>query len=728
MTVKGTGANALLELCSVEVNSWTNAAPTNKPSARQSHAMAGIYNDDNVLLFGGYDDTGWKDDTWVYNVSEDQWHYKSTKNKPPARSEHAMATVYNDDKVLLFGGNNATERKNDTWVYDASDNDWTQKFPKNAPSARNYHAIASIYNDDKILLFGGEDGTGKKDDTWVYDLSDNSWTQKLQTDKPSGRIYHTMATVYNDDKVVLFGGLDSTYKDDTWVYDLSNNEWKEKPQINKPPARIRHAMASFYNDDKVVLFGGSDAPGAKNDTWIYDLSEEEGNGKWEQKTQANEPSARQSHAMATVYNDDKVVLFGGYNATLYKRKDDTWVYNLSVYVPFGFFQSEYKDTGGSSNFVKINWNATVPTSTSLKFQIRTSDTQSNLSSENFFGPNGTTNSYYTSSGTIIWSGHKGDRWLQYKAYFSTTNLDKTPILNDVTVKYNIIPLEPTPISPANAQWLNNSKPTFSWKFNDADGTQEEYNVQIDNDLNFGSIDYTSNNISSSESSWTPMNPISDGIWYWRVRTKDNDGDWSDYNKDIWCLKIDTTPPKTNHTIVSGILGNNDWYKSDVKLELSSMDEGSGVYEIKYKINFGDWQKYTTQFTVSGDRKNIVSYYAIDNVGNMEEKNISIKIDTTAPISNHNISGILGDNDWYKSDVQLTLSSVDETSGVEEIKYKLNDGNWEIYTSPFLIFNEGKNVINYYAIDNAGNVETEKNTSFKIDKKAPYLEIIEPANG
>ena len=139
-----------------------------------------------------------------------------------------------DDKVLLFGGvDGFFSLFDDTWVYDLSDNAWTQKSPTTKPTARSDHAMAYM-GGDKVLLFGGYDGSFD-DETWVYDLSDNAWAQKSPTAKPSARISHGMASI-GDDKVLLFGGYDGSFVDETWVYSagtiicpLAKGYWKNNP-------------------------------------------------------------------------------------------------------------------------------------------------------------------------------------------------------------------------------------------------------------------------------------------------------------------------------------------------------------------------------------------------------------------------------------------------------------------------------------------------------------------
>ena len=59
---------------------------------------------------------------------------------------------------------------------------WTLKSPATKPSARLEHAMASL-GGDQVLLFGGFDGSFD-DETWVYDLSDNTWTLQKPATKP----------------------------------------------------------------------------------------------------------------------------------------------------------------------------------------------------------------------------------------------------------------------------------------------------------------------------------------------------------------------------------------------------------------------------------------------------------------------------------------------------------------------------------------------------------------
>lgn len=111
-------------------------------------------------------------------------------------------TYLGGDQILLFGGIDPgfSTVFNDTWVYDLSDNNWTLKNPSTSPAARFNHAMASV-GADQVALFSG-DGAGN--DTWLYDLSDNNWSLKNPPASPAAVSGHAMSNI-GDDKIVLFG-------------------------------------------------------------------------------------------------------------------------------------------------------------------------------------------------------------------------------------------------------------------------------------------------------------------------------------------------------------------------------------------------------------------------------------------------------------------------------------------------------------------------------------------
>jgi hypothetical protein len=108
---------------------------------------------------------------------------------------------------------------------------------------------------------------------------------------------------------------------------------------------------------------------------------------------------------------------------------------------------------------------------------------------------------------------------------------------------------------------------------------------------------------------------------------------------------------------------------------------------------------------------------------------TISPDSTPPTTNLTLSGTLGNNNWYISDVQVNLTATDneDGSGVNTTEYSFDNTTWNTYTTPFNITSEGTTTLYYYSTDNASNVESTKNQTVKIDKTSPQITINIPAN-
>ena len=246
------------------------------------------------------------------------WTEKNPASHPSPRA--SAAASIGGDQVLLFGGFIDSNVDDETWVYDLSDNTWTQQTPVTHPPKMEFHALAYI-GDDKALLFGGTDIGVLYDQTWIYDLSDNTWTQQSVTTHPAARFSHGMSHIEGD-KVLLFGGFAFDDIDDTWVYDLSDNTWTEQTPIVHPSARSHFALASV-GGDRGLLFGGFDGGDFFDETWIYDLSD----GNWTQQSPTTSPSDRST--FGATLGGDQTIIFGEESEFPGGTLDETWIYDLS---------------------------------------------------------------------------------------------------------------------------------------------------------------------------------------------------------------------------------------------------------------------------------------------------------------------------------------------------------------------------------------------------------------
>jgi len=248
------------------------------------------------------------------------------------------------------------------------------------------------------------------------------------------------------------------------------------------------------------------------------------------------------------------------------------------YYSSGEFQSRVIDTTEVGTvWGQISWGENTPNGTNIKLKTRTGDTAT---------PDGTWSSWYpvdgwyeVAAGTPI--GSPRARYIQYLSSFTTTVSTQTPQLLEVNIQFATnTATAPNLISPADGTWTNDNTPTLDWDFVDNElDTQIAYQIELSTDINFGVINYSTGPYNSTVSSMTWQEEISNGIYWWRVKTQDNYGKWSVWSS-TYQIKIDTTPP-SGHSISSVVAHISSCTISWA----TATDGGSGLHTTSYAIRY-----------------------------------------------------------------------------------------------------------------------------------------------
>ena len=196
------------------------------------------------------------------------------------------------------------------------------------------------------------------------------------------------------------------------------------------------------------------------------------------------------------------------------------------------------------------------------------------------------------------------------------------------------------------------------------------------------------------------------------------------------ITTDNTPPVTNKTVGTPQYGENaTWVTSSTEFNLTAIDDISGVnatyYRIWYNGSWSNWIKYTGNFTLQGEGKHYLEYYSIDNARNVENvTNQTHYVDLSPPVTSLSYGSPYytnGIEDWITTSTPITLSTVDYPEcacGVMVTYYRINGGDWNLYTHPFTINEECKHTIEFYSVDYLGNEEDHHTVTVNVDSSPP----------
>ena len=211
-----------------------------------------------------------------------------------------------------------------------------------------------------------------------------------------------------------------------------------------------------------------------------------------------------------------------------------------------------------------------------------------------------------------------------------------------------------------------------------------------------------------------------GIHY--IRHQDN----INHRAEMFPLWADGQAPQTR-ILLSGsqtiAIDGVNWYSKNLTVTLDATDDLSGVKQIYFSSDGDNFSPYTN-IDVSREGHHRLSFYSVDNVGNVETvKHREFAVDITPPVTEIHVDSFFKD-DIIANDAKITLTATDNLTGVDRIMYRFNNEAERVYRAganiSFAHLPDGFHTLYYYAEDRVKNKETEKTLSFFVDKMAPII--------
>ncbi len=382
-----------LELKRPEI-SWTATTGGGLMITRAHGCMAHDTTNDVVYLMGGRTDPDPQQSNdesstnliEIWNQSTETWSLAQF-SMPNAQQYHECVQI--NDKIYSIGDwypNVSPARKSTGMVqiYDLANEAWMNTTTSMPPSKEvGNFGMAAI--GEKIYIAGGVQNSSANDVTdrlLEYDTVTGLWTELANMSEKRFAFplveYHGL--------LYAFGGMQGPY---TWstqpvlntseVYDPSTNTWTKLPNMTFH----RFGMAASVHNDEIVLIGGHSQSAAVKDTWGYVPTSNE----WRKQDDLNIGI----FDLAAIDADGVTVFAGGdLSSQPYGNGWGVQYLDETEIAPFienhtGWISSPINNLAttehGSASLMWMELLGSEPTSTSIGFQYRVSNSESGIASE-----------------------------------------------------------------------------------------------------------------------------------------------------------------------------------------------------------------------------------------------------------------------------------------------------------------------------------------------------------
>ncbi|KAL5611751.1 hypothetical protein BROUX41_000674 [Berkeleyomyces rouxiae] len=213
-----------------------------------------------IYAFGGFDQ--YTDEVYNHvlclNLANQQWRVVDNFGDIPGVRMGHTATLYQGDKLLVFGGENEHRAYlSDLIIFDLKTAYWRKpQVSGHIPRGRARHAV--VLHEDKLFVIGGITGRDNHvlDDICYLDLNTFTWSRSWRF---VARFDHS-AYIWNN-RIWVFGGLSDGMdkRGDLWWLDLKGN-----PAFQTPPqiGTERRPGADFVNIRGQLALPSAGTPGS----------------------------------------------------------------------------------------------------------------------------------------------------------------------------------------------------------------------------------------------------------------------------------------------------------------------------------------------------------------------------------------------------------------------------------------------------------------------------------
>lgn len=253
------------------------------PSKRWGHSV--ILFNKSMIIFGGRHLQRSLSNIYALDFTTLTWSkIEPCGNPPPARDSHS-AVIYNNSDMIIFGGNGSTGKLNDLWNFNLNDKKWNRIMAEGySPKPRDGHLSSLIYKKYMVIYAGLDDKDKVINDICILDIEKKKWLEcELEGNISQNKDGQSCCLV--GDIMYLFGGQgpeDDEYSNDLVMLKINiedNPKIKPKATISpveisnniRPKERASHCCVAYKEQYLIITGGEGKKKEPLDDIWIFDL-------------------------------------------------------------------------------------------------------------------------------------------------------------------------------------------------------------------------------------------------------------------------------------------------------------------------------------------------------------------------------------------------------------------------------------------------------------------------
>ncbi len=195
---------AVVEALNPTQEVWKEATPLPRPLSGYALAVYG----DKLYLFGGKDDRGYVNTTYIYGTQQDAW--KEGKPMPTRRAYAAAATL--GPRIFVLGGFDGQREYATCEVYNPEDDTWESCEPLKV--RRGGLGLAGVAN--QLYVVGG----GWQNYVWFSEKHNPLTGEWSAFETPVSQQWRNLAVAALPDKFFAAGGWNGEYLNGVWEYEV----------------------------------------------------------------------------------------------------------------------------------------------------------------------------------------------------------------------------------------------------------------------------------------------------------------------------------------------------------------------------------------------------------------------------------------------------------------------------------------------------------------------------